>query len=98
MLNDEENSLLNQQSQRRARRGPLAGKPTIGMNDDLGIALHALVELVVCSLGLVNANLMRHHETGLRLAGNNQVSQLPVVRLDVTLACAEGESLSQCQH
>lgn len=79
--------------QRGTRRWPLAGKPAIGVNDDLGIALHPLVELFICRLGLINANLMRHHEAGSCLSGNDQVSQLPVVGLDVTLACAKGESL-----
>lgn len=63
------------------------------MNDDLGIALHPLVELFICRFGLINANLMRHDEAGSCLSGNDQVSQLPIVGLDVTLACAKGESL-----
>ena len=49
------------------------------MNQHLGVPFNPLVELIVRHLRIVNANLMAHHETRLRFAGNDQVSQVAIV-------------------
>jgi hypothetical protein len=60
----------------------------VGMDQDLCVSIDPLVELVVGHLGIINANLMADHKRGFRLARNDQISQIPVILLDIALSCA----------
>lgn len=63
------------------------------MQQHLGISVNPPVELVIRLWRLVNAHLVRHDKGWLGATGNDQVSKVAVVGLDVTLASAEGETL-----
>lgn len=66
---------------------------TVRVDQDLGVSVFPLVKLVVCNLCVVDGDLMRDHEAGLGLAGNDEIAQVPVVGLDVTLAGCERQAL-----
>ena len=51
------------------------------MEEDLGVALDALVELVVGQRGLVERHVVRDYEGRLGAAGDDQVTQVAVVFL-----------------
>lgn len=63
------------------------------MNQDLRIPINALVELLIRARRLIDANLMRHHETRLSAPRNDQVAQVAIVVLDVALARAYAQAL-----
>lgn len=63
------------------------------MDEHLCIPVDPFVKLVIRNLGVLNSNLVRDDKAGLCLAGNDEVTQVSVVGLDVALACAEGETL-----
>lgn len=73
-------------------------EPSIRVNENLGVTIDSPGELVVRIFCIVNVDLVRNHEAGLCLAGNDQVSQIPVVGLDVALASADGEALLMSEH
>lgn len=68
-------------------------KATVGVDENLGVPVDSLIELLIGSLRIINVNLMRDDEAGLGLACNDQVTQISVVSLDVALASAERKSL-----
>ena len=51
--------------------------------------LNAFVELFVRDLSIVDVNFVADNEGWLGLAGNDQVSQVAIVLLDVALTCRE---------
>ena len=63
------------------------------MDQDLGIALNPLVKLLVCRRSVINIDLVRDDEARICLSRDDHVSQVPVVFLDVALACADGKTL-----
>lgn len=63
------------------------------MNQHLGISLDPLIKLLICRRGIVDGDLVADNEAGLRLAGDDQVAEIPVVVLDVALASRQGEAL-----
>lgn len=63
------------------------------MDENLGITINSLVKLLVRNFRIFNVDLVGHDKAGLGLARNDQISQVPVVRLDVALAAADGEAL-----
>jgi len=58
-----------------------------------GVSLDTLVELVVGLDSLVETTLVRHDEAGLRSSGNDQITEVAVVCLDVALSGAKMETL-----
>lgn len=64
------------------------------MDQDLGVSLDSLVELVVGNLRVIDADLVRNHERWLGLARDDQVSEVSVVLLDVALTGSECETLA----
>lgn len=71
------------------------------MDNHLGVAVLALVELVVGDFGVVEPDLMRNDKARLGLARDDHVAQVAVVRLDVALAGAESKALygtCRCQN
>jgi hypothetical protein len=68
-------------------------KPTVGMDDNLGVPVHSLVELLVRCLGVLDSNLVRDDEAGLSFPSDDQVAELAVISLDVALACADCQAL-----
>lgn len=65
------------------------------MNQHLGVPFHSLVELLVRHFCLIDANFVTHHKAGLRLARDDQVSQVSVVHLDVALSRGQFETLAK---
>lgn len=63
------------------------------MNNDLGVSVNPLIELLVCRLCVFDSNLVRDNKTRLCFAGDNQVAELAVVGFYVALAGAEREAL-----
>jgi len=70
-----------------ARSGGLSG-----VQDDLGVAVAALVEFVVRVGGPVQGQLVRDDPRRPGLPADDQVTQFPVVPLDRALARADGFS------
>lgn len=66
---------------------------SIGVKQDFGVAIDSLVELVVSIDCLVNVDFVRDDERGLGAAGDDEVTELTIVGLDVALTCAEMQSL-----
>ena len=58
-----------------------------------GIAINALVELLICHLGFVDTDLVADHEAWRGFAGDDQVAEIAVVLLHVALAGGELETL-----
>lgn len=65
----------------------------IRVDQDLGVSVFPLVELVVCDLSIVDGDFMRDNKAGLGLASDDEISQVPVVCLDVALAGCERKTL-----
>lgn len=63
------------------------------MDQHFGIPIHPPIKLVVCNLRLVNADLVGHDKARLGLAGDNQVTEVAIVGLDIALASADREAL-----
>lgn len=66
---------------------------SVGVEQDLGVTINSLVELVVSIDSLVNVNFVRNDERGLSTARDDEVAELTVVGLDVALACTEVKTL-----
>lgn len=67
-------------------------KGAIGMKQHLCVAINSLVELVVSIDSFVDVDFMRNDERRLGAARDDEVAQLTVVGLDVTLASAEEQT------
>lgn len=63
------------------------------MEQDLGVTIDSLVELVVSVNSFINVDFVRHDKGGLSTAGDDEVAKLTIVGLDVALASAEVQSL-----
>jgi hypothetical protein len=63
------------------------------MDEHFGVAINPLIELVISDFGLLDAYLVRHDKTWLRLAGDDQVTEIAIVSLDIALTGAKGETL-----
>jgi hypothetical protein len=63
------------------------------MEQNFGVAINSLVELVVSINSLVNVDFVRNDERGLSTARDDEVAELTVVGLDVALACTEVKTL-----
>ncbi len=66
------------------------------MDQHLGISLDPLIKLIICHFSIVDSNLVADHERWFRSARDDQVAQVPVVLLDIALACCQRETLYQC--
>lgn len=66
----------------------------VGTEQDLRVAIFSLVELVVRLLRILQTHLVTDHETGLRIAGNDEIPKISVVLLDITLARCEAQALN----
>lgn len=63
------------------------------MNQHLGVAIDALIELLVRLRRVVDVDVVADDEAGLGAAGDDQVAQVAVVGFDVALARSEVETL-----
>lgn len=63
------------------------------MNQHLGVAMDALIELLVRLRGVVDVDVVTDDEAGLGAARDDQVAQVAVVGFDVALARSEVETL-----
>lgn len=68
---------------------------TVRVDENLRVTVYPTVELVVCVRGFVDVDVVANNEAGLRLAGDDHVTKVPVVCLDVALAGSQGETLTQ---
>lgn len=64
------------------------------MNQHLGVPVDPLVELVIRHFSILDTDLVADDEAGLGLAGDDEVPQVPVVCLDITLPSSEFQTLS----
>src|SRR5690606_21888060 len=69
------------------------GCPVSGVQHDLRVAVHPLVELVIGVGRLVQSELVGDDEAGLRPALDDHVAQVPVVALHVALTRADPQAL-----
>lgn len=69
---------------------------TIRMDKNFRISVNSLVKLLVGHFSFFNVDLMRDNEAGLSTTRNDEISEISVVRLDVTLASADSKPLSEC--
>src|SRR5258706_3831504 len=77
-----------------SRRGGRARRGSRGwLEDDLGVAVYPLVELVIGLRRLIETDIVGHHEARRGPAVNDHVAQLAVVPLDVGLAHAHALAL-----
>ena len=60
------------------------------MNDDLRVSIFPFVELLIGGLSISKCNLVRNHEAGLGLAGNDHIPEVSVISLHIALSSAEG--------
>ena len=63
------------------------------MYQDLCVAFNSLVKLLIRPGRLVNADFVRDNEAWVCSSSDNQIAQIPVVLLDVTLTGANGKTL-----
>lgn len=63
------------------------------MDQHLGVAVYPAVELVVCVDRAVQSDLVADDKAWLGLAGDDKVTKVAVVRLDVALAGSKGQTL-----
>lgn len=59
------------------------------MDENLGVPVDPLVKLLICGSCVVDVYLMGHHKARFGSARNDQVTQIPVVCLDVALTSLE---------
>lgn len=63
------------------------------MNQHLGIPVLPLVKFVVGHFRIIDGDLMGDNEARLRLASNDEISQISIVRFDIALAGRERQTL-----
>jgi hypothetical protein len=63
------------------------------VEQNLGVTIDSLVELVVSIDSLIDVNFVRNDERRLSTARDDEVAELTVVGLDVALACTEVKTL-----
>ena len=63
------------------------------MDQDLRVSFDAFVELLICCRSVVNADLMGNDEARLCSSSNDEITQVPVIRLHIALTSAEVEAL-----
>lgn len=61
----------------------------VWMNQDFRISFHPLIEFLVRSGGLIDTNLVTDNKTGICFAGDDHITEIAIVLLDVALPCAE---------
>src|SRR6478752_6516676 len=64
-----------------------------GVQNDLGVALDALIELFVCMRRLLQRDLVRYDEACLGSSGNDQFAHLAVIALDFALPRSDTQTL-----
>lgn len=72
---------------------PVIIKTPIRVNEDFSVSAFLLVEFFISHRRISEIDFMRDDEAGFGLAGNYDVSQIPIIGLDVTLACSERQTL-----
>ena len=64
------------------------------MNQNLGIPINPLIELLVRQGSIVNIDFVTDNEAGFSTTGDYEVTKVAVVFLDIALASSERETLS----
>jgi hypothetical protein len=67
------------------------------MYQNFGISILSSIKFPVSSWCLINRDVVRDDKRRLRFAGNNHISQISIVFLDVALTSADGQSLFKDQ-
>lgn len=73
-------------------------KSPIRMYKDLSVPFNSFVELFVRRWGIINVNLVGNDKAWLGFTCHNHVSQVPIVRLHVTLASSQRQALERSQY
>jgi hypothetical protein len=68
-------------------------KASIGMDKHLRIPVNPLVEFLIRHLCILDRNLMANHKARLCLPRNDQIPQVPVIRLDIALSRRQTQTL-----
>jgi hypothetical protein len=61
----------------------------VWMDEDLRVSLNPLVKLLIRYRGIIDVDLVRNDEAGLRLARNDEIAKVAIVRLHIALAGAQ---------
>ena len=69
------------------------------MNEHLCVSLNPLVKLVISHFRIIDLDLVADYKARLRLARNDQISQVAIIRLDIALSRCKAKPLfSHSQH
>jgi len=63
------------------------------MNEHLRVSLNPLIKLVISHFRIIDPDLVADHKARLRLARNDQISQVAIIRLDIALSCCKAKAL-----
>src|SRR5271154_3998796 len=63
------------------------------MNEHLCVSLNPLVKLVISHFRIIDPDLVADHKARLRLARNDQISQVAIIRLDIALSRCKAKAL-----
>jgi len=70
-------------------------KSSIGMEQNLGIPINSAIKLVIRLNSLIEADFVADDETGLGNTGDDEITEVTIVCLDVALASTKRETLFQ---
>src|SRR5215469_4291208 len=63
------------------------------LENNLRITLNTLIKLVICHRGIVERDCIRDHKARLRSSGNNHVTQVAIIALDIALSSSQAQAL-----
>jgi hypothetical protein len=63
------------------------------MDEHLCVSLNPLVKLVISYFRIIDPDLVADHKAWLRLARNDQISQVAIIRLDIALSRRKAKAL-----
>lgn len=70
-------------------RPSLAVQRSIWVDQDLGVSLYSLIELVIRLRRIFKTALVRHDKAWFRLSSDDQIPEVSIVMLDVALSSAQ---------
>src|SRR5438270_13924410 len=72
---------------------------SIRMDEHLRVPLNPFIKLFISHFSIIDPDLVAHNKARLRLARNDQISQIAIVRLDIALSRCKAKPLfSHSQH
>lgn len=64
----------------------MISKPSVRVNEHLGVAVGSLVEFLICIWRIIDTDLMADDEAGSGLASDDEVAEVAIIGFDVALA------------